>query len=153
MLTGDLLRFSRRKGRVVPRLIDPADAGLLAQTAELIRLIQDHVGRSRGELEARLDLAAPAGPEHAVERGLCKLLLDGCDFEVAAKVDPIALRASLFDRSVSAWRTRPAVELAHWRPEVLAQGAAAAGLTPAEAEASLYADQEANHVLVSWDPP
>jgi uncharacterized protein len=151
MLTGDLLRFTRRQGRVHPRLIDPGDPKRREQAQGLIAEIESHVGKARGELEASLEALAPAGPQHAVERGLCKLLLDRCTFEARAETDPIALRVALFDQSVVGWRTRSLAELPQWRAEVVADVAARGGISSTAAEASLYADLEANQVLVGWE--
>ncbi len=172
MLTGDLLRFTRRKGRVLPRLVNPADAALLERAAALIAVVEAAVppatqgaaavragshaaaqapaGRRRGELERTLDQLAPAGPEHQVERGLAKLLLDRCTFETRAMADPAALRAALFDRSAAAWRTRPLAELPQWRAGALREAGAALGLSQAEAEETLYADLEANQALAAF---
>ena len=152
MLTGDLLRVTRRKGRVLPRLVDPAGPDLLAAAGGLIAEVQGQLGRSRGELERALDLHAPAGPEHTLERGLVKLLLDRCVFETRAKADPAALRAALFDRSAAAWRERPLADLPLWRGEVLREAGAACGLTEAEAGDALFADLEQNQALAAFDP-
>lgn len=151
MLTGELLRVTRRQGRVRPNLVDPADAVLLGRAQALIPEVRGHIGRRRGDLEERLELLAPAGPEHALERGLAKLLLDRCTFAVQAQADPAALRAAVFDRSAAAWRTRPLAELPRWRAEALTEGGQAVGLSAAEAESSLYADLEANQTLTAFD--
>ena len=151
MLTGDLLRVTIRQGRVRPHLVDPAEAALLGRAQALIPEVRGYIGRRRGDLEERLDQLAPAGPEHALERGLAKLLLDRCTFAVHAQADPVALRAAVFDRSAAAWRTRPLAELPRWREEALAEGGRAVGVTAAAAESSLYADLEANQTLTAFD--
>lgn len=182
MLTGDLLRVTRRKGRVQPRLVDPGDAALLERAAALIAAVtaalpaalrvapggpaeaalpagthgpahstgQAQAGQRRGDLERALDLLAPAGAEHQVERGLVKLLLDRCTFETRAKAEPAALREALFDRSAAGWRARPLAELPQWRAEALREAGAALRLTAQEAEETLYADLEANQVLAAF---
>jgi uncharacterized protein len=158
MLTGDLLRVSRRKGRVEPRLVNPADSTMLEQARALIAAVGDHTGQCRSALDAALESLAPAGTEHTVERGLAKLLLDRCTFETRAKAEPVALRAELFDRSAAAWRTLPLADLAHWRADAMAQAGAAAGapgapLSAAEVEDALYADLDANQVVAACDLP
>jgi uncharacterized protein len=155
MLTGDLLRATRRKGRIQPRLVDPSDLALLGTAAGLIAEVHAHIGRSRGELEHVLDIHAPAGAEHAVERGLVKLLLDRCTFETRAKTNPEVLREALFDRSTAAWRSRPLAELPVWRAEVVNAVGASYGLTQAGVEDALYADLEANQGLIAFEtlPP
>jgi predicted nuclease of restriction endonuclease-like RecB superfamily len=171
MLTGDLLRISRRQGRVSPRLVDPADPAWLGRAEALLAELRAHVGRRRGDLEARLDAWAPGGPQYAGERGLAKLALDRGSFETRAPVDPAALRAAVFDRAAAAWRTRPLADLPRWRAAVLAEAGHAAGLeagqaaapgagqpagrpaiqAAAAAEACLYADLEANQVLTAFE--
>ncbi len=152
MLTGDLLRVTRRQGRVQPRLADPGDAALLERAAALGAEVNAHLGRRRGELERALDLLAPAGTEHGVERGLAKLLLDRCTFETRARADPVVLREALFDRSAAAWRREPLAEQPRWRAEALRDAGAAHGLSSAETEDAFYADLEANQALTAFDP-
>ena len=153
MLTGNLLRFSRRQGQVVPRLIDPADPAQLELAQTLLAQMEAHVGRPRGELEAELQRLAPAGRQALVARGLARLLLDSAQFEAAMPVEPRQLRAEVFEAAAQAWRTQASLaDLPRWRAELLARVGAAHGLDAEHVPELLYADLPENQLLVRWEP-
>ena len=82
MLTGNLLLYTRRKGRLIPRMLDPAEPALLDAARALLQLVEVFRGRRRGELEEALrTLSSEAlpGVQAKVGQGLAKLLLDSGD--------------------------------------------------------------------------
>ena len=148
MLTGDLLVYTRRDGRLTPRLLDPAQPALLSGAEALLDLFSAFKGRRRGELdEALRELALPAVSQRTAQ-GLGKLLLDRCTFEAGGAAEPRALRKALFDGAARAWRRQGVEGLARWREALLEQVAARHGLNPREVESGLYADLAENQLLV-----
>ncbi|MCA9542651.1 MAG: DUF790 family protein, partial [Myxococcales bacterium] len=74
MLTRDLVRFRVYRSRIIPRLVDPADAELLAVAGELLEIFKAAQGQTRSELLASTALIIESSPVEAViSRGLEKL--------------------------------------------------------------------------------
>ena len=102
MLTADLLLYTRRKGRIHPRLLDPGDAYLLDGAGAMVQLAEAHLGKRRGDLEPLLRGFPLKGPHPKTAAGLAKLLLQRCRFEVGwaspggsdAPIDPVAPRGA-----------------------------------------------------------
>ncbi len=152
MLTGNLLLYTRRQGRLMPRLLDPAEPRLVAGAEALLQLFAAFFNRRRGELEEALrDLALPGVPAR-VAQGLAKLLLDRCEFESAAAAEPQALRRELFDAAAQAWRREGAPGLTRWREDVLRSVGGGHGLAPSQVEHALYADLAENQLLTGMRP-
>lgn len=155
MLTGNLLLYTRRKGRLIPRMLDPAEPALLDAARALLQLVEVFRGRRRGELEEALrTLSSEAlpGVQAKVGQGLAKLLLDRCEFEVGGTAEPVALRRELFEAAAQAWRDEGAGPLANWRERVIGQAARAHGATASQVGNLLYADLAENHVLTRLRP-
>ncbi|MCH9046054.1 MAG: DUF790 family protein, partial [SAR324 cluster bacterium] len=144
MLTADLLRYTRRQGRITPSLLDPYNGELQAGAAALIHLVSAHLGRRRGDLEAALRALRSPGVAPKTTRGLAKLLLERCRFEVGAAADPPALRGDLFDEAARVWRSGTTAATMSWRAEVLRRVADKHGLSAPVAEAALFADLAEN---------
>ncbi len=153
MLTGDLLQFTRRGGRIRPRQVNPRDPRLQAGAVELIALFQAHRGRRRGELEEALARTGPAGLEPKRARALARLLLERCEFQVSAAADPPALRQALFDAAAHDWTRRDDAGSAEWRAALLERVGSTQGLVAAQVEDALYADLEENQIVAAFDPP
>ncbi|MBI3992566.1 MAG: DUF790 family protein [Candidatus Lambdaproteobacteria bacterium] len=152
MLTADLLLTARRGESVRPRLLDVDDAAALEAAAELLALAEVHVGQTRGELEAALaQVRVPALREQVV-RGLAELVLQRGDFAGAAGDDPAALRGALFEAGAQAWRAHAGDAPGDWQAGVVADVAAARGLTPEAVQAQLFADLRENHRLQALEP-
>lgn len=156
MLTRDLVR-ARVKGReVVPTFVDPTRRDLLEPAEALCeavaRVLDD--GGTRGELAEALDAVVGVHRSAKVLRGLQKLLVDRCTFEVeaprppselrdvvfraAAAVGPLALEAGRLDRPTAA--------------SVLASVAETLDLTPLQLRRGLYADLQQEQVLTAARP-
>jgi predicted nuclease of restriction endonuclease-like RecB superfamily len=108
-------------------------------------LVRAHVGQSRGAL---LDACAAVDAEpreQRLARGLLKLVLDRCEFEEDAPMQPMELRRTLFTRAASA--RRQAEHAAFDRASVLAALAAERGLASDAIERALFADLADAHVL------
>ena len=95
MLTTDLLLYTRRKGRIHPRLLDPGDALLVQGAGGMIQLVEAHLGRRRGDLEPLLRGFPLKGQHPKMAAGLARLLLERCRFEVrSASTEPTARRSA-----------------------------------------------------------
>ncbi|HEX7928860.1 MAG TPA: DUF790 family protein [bacterium] len=152
MLTGDLLQFSRRSGRVHPRRVDPADARLRDAAEGLIGMFQARTGERRGDLEEDLAQFVPPGLDPKRVRGLARLLWERCTFEVAAAADPAKLREALFDASADEWRRFQESGTPKWRSALVERVAAGMGLQAAVADKAMYADLEENQIVTAFDP-
>jgi predicted nuclease of restriction endonuclease-like RecB superfamily len=151
-LTAELLQFSRRGERIVPRLVDPARTALRDTGAALIALVEAHRGRRRGELESALrDVQFPGCPARTA-RGLARLLLERCTFETGCHADPRALRETLFDQAAAAWQAGRWRGETPWREALLGREGARQGLAPAALEAALFGDLAENQLLGDIKP-
>lgn len=157
MLTGDLVRVSGRPGGVVapgyvkankPEVLDRAEeiCALFAQAAE--------ERWPRGELDGALDAVVGDERDARLVRGFAKIMLDRAEFAVESPLDPLALRLEAFALA----RERGPLGLAgdrFDRPDadaVLAELAAAKGVSAAEVEAALYADRPSAQRMTSCPP-
>ena len=148
MLTADLAQSFVRGGRVHPRRVEPADPEYLRDAAELVKLFAEHEGRTRGELDARLEEFVGVGTDYKILRGLIKLLTDRCEFETAAAKDPVELRRALF---LKARERHPVVAFDAAREELVAEAAREVGCPPEAVLAGLYADLPENQRLASFE--
>jgi predicted nuclease of restriction endonuclease-like RecB superfamily len=147
MLTVDHVKIRRKKGvvEVVPLCgLDVMRARELADVA--VEIVQAHDGAPRAELEEALD-ALPMEPrEQRFGRGLKKLALDACDFDIDSEVPPAELRAEVFAAAADA---RAAGTFA--RDAVLAGVATARGIDNGTIESALFADLSAAHAVTGFD--
>jgi len=168
MLTADLLRVKDDGKSVTPRYINigPRARGrerTLERATGLVSLFEQHVGRTRGELDEAIADFVGDGTDFIVTRGLTKLLQDRSSFETAAVLDPEWLRERLFSLAAelhpivrdpdvvhptgrAAFLTL-ACERLHAERQAETPDVPIAPLTPEQLEASLYADLEESLVL------
>jgi predicted nuclease of restriction endonuclease-like RecB superfamily len=152
MLTAELVRprLHKRGGELRVALLDATDRHRRT-AAELIALFRQQVGQSWGAWQEALAAYEGHRIDYGVVRGLAKVLTDAATFVACeTPVPPAQVRAALFARG-------PAFAVPdrlHRRPrgELLAEGAAELGLSPAQAEAILYADRPCTYVLVNAGP-
>jgi predicted nuclease of restriction endonuclease-like RecB superfamily len=146
MLTSDLALSWRRGRRITPRFLDPESSPYLQVAADLIAIVTQYQGCSRGGLDEALDDYIGAGTDYRVRRGLIKLLLDRCSFEIDSAFAPGDVRRALFNRARA---HHPVLEA---REQVIAEAAAELGAAPEALERALYADLPENQTLVWCDP-
>ena len=112
VLTKELLCFRTNRGKIIPKLIDPEAAKLLAIAEELISVFSGSVGDVREKLEDNTKQVLDAFPGNAVVgRGLEKLLLDRTEFDTEAKTELSELREKIFSRSSSLLKGKGRVSL------------------------------------------
>lgn len=121
---------------------------LLPVAAAYVEILAQQIGRCREEVEAALDAVEVPARDRVAALGLRKVLEDGCEFEVAAGVDPEGLRRELFLAAAAAHRGLD-VRARFDRAAVLAEVAARLGTTPEAIEAGLYADLRGAEILRS----
>jgi uncharacterized protein len=147
MLTADLAMSYQRGTKITPRYLDTDDARYLQTAADLMLLVQQHVGRRRGELQQALDEYIGVGTDYKILRGLIKLLLDRCLFESAAVRDSTELRRALF---LQAAAQHPVIN-EEVRQQAVAKVAQELLCQPAEVLQGLYADLPDNQVLTFFE--
>ena len=151
MLTAELVRFTRRRGQILPRFVPPRDPALLALASDMIATVEAHVGATRAELEEALACWIPAGQAGRVEQGLAKLLDKRCAWSTAAPVDPVALRETLFDLAANHHPVAPDPSAQGTpRAQLIEEAARRHGLTSLETEEALYADLKSAQRLTSF---
>lgn len=147
MLTVEHAKLRRKNGvaEVVPLCGLPLDrARALAEIA--IEIVTSHEGAPRAELEEALDTLPIEHKELRFGRGLKKLALDACAFDVDSDIPPEQLRAEVF---AAAARARSGGAFA--RESVIAEVAAARGIAAERLEAALFADLGAAHAVKGFD--
>lgn len=152
MLTSDLLRVRRQRGKIIPRYLGPKGRARLVPTAEaLLAIVQSAGGVSREELEAALGTIEGDVSDRLVIQGLRKLVLDRCDFSLSEGLDPAEIRDELFLRATAARKALGARE-SFDREAVIAAMATDRGIAPAAIEARLFADLKGSETLVAFRP-
>jgi predicted nuclease of restriction endonuclease-like RecB superfamily len=96
MLTKDMLRFSRLKGRVKPRFILVDSPALLALANELLSVYDLTSAPTRSELEESTSSLVNASEDIKLASGLNKIILDRCDFGCPIDMDYAEARHRLF---------------------------------------------------------
>jgi predicted nuclease of restriction endonuclease-like RecB superfamily len=146
MLTADLAQSWQRGGRTGPRYIDPRDPDYLQDAENLINLFASHCGRARRELEETLQEYIGVGTDYKILRGLIKLLMDRCAFEISSSIEPSAIRRAVF---LKACEHHPVIGEA--RVETLQSVARELDCAPETLLAGLYADLPENQKLSEFE--
>lgn len=103
MLTKDLVRFRRAKGKVHPRFIDPQKKENIALAETMLSVFEKAPGQTKGEiLQTVGTLSAGTKVPEIVRRGLEKLLLDRTNFDEPSDDEMFGFRHQLFI-SVNEW--------------------------------------------------
>ena len=144
MLTSDLAMSWTRGDQIRPRYLNPDAEEYLQAADDLILLVREHQQRRRSVLQKALDDYIGVGTDYRILRGLIKLLVDRCEFETVAPMEPAELRQRLFLR---AFQHHPVLD----RESVLALAAEELNISPEQILDSLYADLHDNQKLVSFE--
>jgi uncharacterized protein len=137
----------------VPRRL-PVTADTLALAAELMALFRGAQGRTRGEIEAELQVLEGDQTDYRLKRGLAHLLAhDFSTFEVGSPLEPAALRQRVFALSAPCV---PSPQTTTATLTAVADGLSrelARNIGPEQVRAWLYADLPEAHVLTSFEAP
>jgi uncharacterized protein len=138
---------------VVPRRL-PVHAETLALAADLIALFREAQGRTRGEIEAELQILEGDQTDYRVKRGLVHLLAhDFSTFEVSSPLEPGTIRQRVFALSAV---SVPSPQQSQATLTMVADGLShelGREIGPAQVRAWLYADLPEAHVLTSFEAP
>jgi uncharacterized protein len=148
MLTGTQVRVKIVRQRVVPQYLDSADPHWQQVAGQLVDLVRESVGRTRGELAADLENITAAGPEALVWAGLAKLLDDRCDDDVPDDPPPEELRERAFALAAEARKSPAGFD----RIPILQTIAAERSLTPEQIDEGLFADLRDERRIRKFDP-
>ena len=154
MLTSDLVRARVRGKTIEPTWIDTSRGDLREPAETMVDIVRQAVdeGWSQGDLVEALDGATATHRSHKVLRGLRKLLLDRCDFEVDAPLPPVELRRRVFLKA----REMGPLDLAHGAldrttaADVLQAVATELDVTVEAVDRALYGDLKDAQVLASF---
>ena len=118
MLTKDLLRFTRKQGRIQPSFCDPNSENMRAQAENLFSVIKGFEGRPFGELTKQLESVWGSQPK--ITKGLFKLIAD--KMGVSEERDLSALRERVFQTGAELLRTANEFSLEDYRVQVAGDG-------------------------------
>ena len=160
MLTADLIRPRLHvSGKdVSTRPVSLADPTALQTAADVIRLLETHIGQPRWKLQEALEDYEGDRLDYPLIRGLAKVLGDAATFAAEPAVEPAALREALFRLGAERGPVvaRPDVFHPPKREALVAEVAAQFNLTPEAVEGALYADLLEEQTLVdlglAWSP-
>ena len=96
MLTSDLAINRRRGERIYPHFVHPRDEANLRDSADLIEIFKEFVGKTRGELDSELENYVGTGTDYKILRGFIKLLQDRAQFETESVETPEEIRRKIF---------------------------------------------------------
>jgi hypothetical protein len=138
MLTSDLLVTKISKGKIEP-IYALLDQDSLEIARSVIRVFQEHVGRTYDELIEELEGIEEIN--YRLIRGLAQILERRCSIDTDAVIDSIAARKMVFEES------RGFITSKDERERVLDKIARKLSIEPDDLEKALWADQEGNLVI------
>ncbi|MCA9959263.1 MAG: DUF790 family protein [Anaerolineales bacterium] len=146
MLKAELIRprLIVQGDQVKPRQL-AADYHWLQVAGELIALLQQHVGQTRGALEDALRDYEGDSLDYPIIRGLAAVLSNQAVFANDPAVDPAELRAALFAQGPVTARTD--LFQVKERAQVVRETAVSYQLAPAQIETALFADLLEEQIL------
>jgi predicted nuclease of restriction endonuclease-like RecB superfamily len=140
VISPDLVRVRKRSGALsLPKESAEARVRARALGEEVLLVISGHVGQTRIVVEEALSGLESTPQEKKLLSALKKLALDDCTFDANAALDAPSLRREVFSRAVLA-RQQLAIGARFERTAVLAETAAALGMSVETLESGLYSD-------------
>jgi predicted nuclease of restriction endonuclease-like RecB superfamily len=147
MLTSDLALSWQRGDRIAPRYVETRDAKYVQEAENLIAVFMEHQGRTRAALELALQEYVGVGTDYKILRGLIKLLMDRCVFEVESVAEPAMIRRALF----LAARSAHPVNTEAARDEIVSGVARDLICAPDDVVNGLYADLPSKGKLIDFE--
>lgn len=139
MIPPELVRVRRRGDRLELLRLDGALRDEAARIgADFLGLCAASLGLSGDEIEQALDQIPRSPRAEKLARALKKIVLDACEFEAQADLDPKQLRRELF--TVAAAVRREAAQRAFERADIVQGVAAKFELSPEVLESLLFSD-------------
>jgi len=153
MLKSDLLIYRYSGETIVPKKL-PLQPRFIDLAWEQIDCFESHLGKTQGELDAKLQELEGDSPDYRVKRGLAHLLKSNfSQFNIVSPLEPQILRKKVFEAAAKL----PSIP--QNRSKTL--DAIASSLTaelhrevlPQQIEKGLYADLLENRILTEFDAP
>ena len=150
MLTANLVRSRTTDKTITPLFINPSEERYRETARTLIQLFEDHLGESKGDLEAEIDELTVADTDYKIVQGLAKLLKDECEFDVVAPVEPQEIRRRVFEKANERYPIvrQPTLGEDTQKLEVYSAVADKLGMSLEDCYRGMYADLEDNKRLV-----
>jgi predicted nuclease of restriction endonuclease-like RecB superfamily len=147
MLKSELIlpRLKKRRDNISPLAL-PNDYHYLNIATQLIQLVKAYVGRSRGELADALRAYEGDSLDYRIIRGLANVLEKRCIFGNEQLVNPIELRAVLFN--LGPVTVKGDLLTTTTRAQAVAETAAHFNITIEEVEQALFADLMEERILL-----
>ena len=150
MLTSDLVRATKRAGKLKPRYLAAKDRERLLPTAtSLIETYKAMVGQSKSELDEAAQAIPYSARDRPVVAGLRKLCDDRTELEQAGDHDPEEVRRVVF--GISAAHHRAAGTHSFERAPVLAEAAAVLGIDAETIDRCLFCDLREAQAVKAFD--
>ncbi len=153
MLKSDLLIYRYSGETIVPKKL-PLHPRFVDLAYEQIDSFESCLGKTQGELDAKLQELEGDSPDYRVKRGLAHLLKSHfSQFTIISPLDPHLLRKKVFEASSKSPSTP------NYRSQTLEKIASSLTLElhrevlPSEIEQGLYADLLENRILTEFDAP
>lgn len=151
MLTSDLVRATKRQGKLKPRYLAAKDRErLLPAATSLIATYKSMVGQSKSELDEAAQAVPYSARDRPVVAGLRKLCDDRTELEQAGAHDPEEVRRVVF--AISAAHHKAAATPTFERGPVLAEAAAALGIDAETIERCLFSDLREAQAVKAFEP-
>lgn len=143
MLTKDLLRFSRKQGKIIPQFLNTQKEEFLTIATELYALYIPEMRPTRGELTEMTSSIINACNSQKVAAGLNKIILDHCKFSCPHEIDFPDMRHRLFEKGTKILNAPQALTYTQYKNELLQDEQ-----IPPEICADIYADLPDNEILM-----
>jgi uncharacterized protein len=141
LLTSDLIRATKRAGKLKPRYLAAKDRErLLPAATSLIETYKAMVGQSKSELDEAAQAIPYSARDRPVVAGLRKLCDDRTELEQAGDHDPEEVRRVVFG-----------ISAAHHRAAVLAEAAALLGIDAETIDRCLFCDLREAQAVKAFD--
>lgn len=155
MLTLNLARNYESGDEIKPFFIDPDNDRYQNAARELIEIFENHLGKTRGNLENEIDELTVTNTDYKIIQGLAKLLKDKCEFEMNAPSDtqPREIRTRLFEKANEEYPIvrNPTLSTDDTQPiDVYSTVADELDLSLKECYRGMYADLNENKLLVRF---
>ncbi|WP_330202141.1 DUF790 family protein [Cyanobacterium sp. Dongsha4] len=153
MLKSDLLIYRYSGETIVPKKL-PLQPRFIDLAWEQIDCFESYLGKTQGELDAKLQELEGDSPDYRVKRGLAHLLKSNfSQFNIISPLEPQILRQKVFEAAAKL----PSIP----QNRIKILDAIASSLTaelhrevlPQEIEKGLYADLLENRILTEFDAP
>ncbi|MFT6146448.1 MAG: putative nuclease of restriction endonuclease-like RecB superfamily, partial [Myxococcota bacterium] len=156
MLTSDLVRVRLPRGGIIaPTFIKPNSKDLLETAEILVGLLNDALaeGWTKGQVDQAITEAIGDRRDQKLIRGVAKIILDRCTFEVATPLPPAELREAVFLAAHAAGGVSlTAGPLGHATCDtVMLDVAQSMNMDPNDLAAALYGDLPDEQRLTAFD--